>query len=240
MKRKLWLLNLVLLALLVYTGRQWRQSAQAARAREAAELNRKVKPAPPPPFTPLPAPAAVTPAGYADIAQQMLFDRSRNPNVVIETPKPPPPKPMPALPVYHGQMNLGDGPVAIFSVTASSAHQAVHPGEEIGPFKLLAVNADEVDFEWDGKKVSKKVDELTERKVEPEQQAAAPVVRTEAPPPPAAAAPATPGPGADNGAGGKICNANDPTPAGAVVDGFRKIVAPTPFGNICRWDPVGR
>jgi len=33
---------------------------------------------------------------------------------------------------------------------------------------------------------------------------------------------------------------NDSTPDGSVVDGYRKISVPTPFGNGCRWDPVAR
>ena len=239
MKRKLLLLNLALVALLAYTGWQLRQEYLAAKARDAAELSRKIKPGAPPPFTPFAQPGQVAPASYADIAQQMLFDKSRNPDVVIETPKPPP-KPMPALPLYHGQMQFSDGLIAIFSQTSTAPHEAVHIGDQIGQFKLVDVNKDEIVFEWDGKPVRKKVDELLEHKVEADLPAVA-VARTEAPAAPAAPPPpATPGPGADNGAGARLCNAGDPSPAGAVVDGFRKVVAPTPFGNICRWDPVGR
>jgi TonB family protein len=40
--------------------------------------------------------------------------------------------------------------------------------------------------------------------------------------------------------GFKRCELNDNTPAGTVVDGYRKVVSPTPFGEACRWDPVGR
>jgi len=242
LKRKLLLLNMVLAFLLASSGWRLRQEWLSAKAREAAELNRALRAAPPPPFAPLPTPAAVTPAGYADIAEQMLFDRSRNPNVVIEVPKPDPPKPkpMPPLPLYHGQMNLGDGPVAIFSQTANSAHEAVHPGEAIGQFKLLDVNKDEVALEWDGNTIRKKIDELMDRKVEQE-AAAPPPVRTEAPAPVAAAPPAAAtGPGLDNGNGTRSCISTDTSPAGAVVDGYRKVLVPTPFGNICRWDAVGR
>lgn len=241
MKRKLLLLNLVLVALLAYAGWQLRRAWVAARAREAAELNRKIKPAAPPPFTPLPPPGQVTPSGYADIAQQTLFDKSRNPTVVVEVPQvpAPPPKPMPPLPVYHGQMNIGDGPTAILSQSANSPHEAIRPGDPIGQFKLLSVNTEEIAFEWDGKRISKKVDELIDRTVV--QQAAASTPRTEqpaAPPPPVAQTPQ--GPGADTGRGFKVCAPNDSTPAGTVVDGFRKVISATPFGDSCRWDPVGR
>ena len=240
MKRKVLLLNAVLLVLLTYAGWQLRQAWLAARAREAAELNRKVPRAAPPPFTPLPAAAPVAAGGYAEIATQMLFDKSRNPNVVVEVPAPapaPPPKPMPPLPVYHGQMNLGSGPEAILSQTAAGAHEAIRPGEKIGQFKLLDVNSDEIAFEWDGNTVRRKVDTLIDRGAAPavastagrtEQPAATPVVRTPL------------GPGEDTGRGPKVCQPNDSNPAGAVVDGYRKVIAPTPFGDSCRWDPVGR
>ena len=241
MKRKLLLLNAVLLALLTYAGWQLRQAWLAARAREAAELNRKVPRAAPPPFTPLPAAAPVAPGGYAEIATQMLFDKSRNPNVVVEVPAPvtPPPKPMPPLPVYHGQMNIGSGPEAILSQTATSVHEAIHPGEKIGQFKLLDVNSDEIAFEWDGNTVRRKVDTMIDRSAAP--AAALTAGRTDQP----AAAPALAiktqlGPGEDTGRGPKVCQPNDSNPAGAVVDGYRKVIAATPFGDSCRWDPVGR
>jgi hypothetical protein len=234
-------MNVVLVASLAYAGWHLRQAWLAAKAREAAELNRKIKPGPTPPFTPLPAPGAVTPAGYANIAQEMLFDRSRNPNVVVDLPPPPPPpppKPMPPLPVYHGQMNLGDGSIAILSLTANTPHQAIHPGEEIGQFKLVDVNTDEITFEWDGKPVRKKVDELIDRRVQQDVVVTARTEQLAAPEAPAAKTPL--GPGEDTGRGPRICQPNDSMPAGAVVDGYRKVIAPTPFGESCRWDPVGR
>jgi hypothetical protein len=36
----------------------------------------------------------------------------------------------------------------------------------------------------------------------------------------------------------KLCNPGDTSPAGAVVDGYRKVVTRTPFGEVCRWEPV--
>jgi hypothetical protein len=245
LKRKLLILNLGLAAFLAYAGFALRHAWLAEKAREAAELNRPVKPGPPPIFNPLGVAPAVTPAGYATIAEETLFDRSRNPNVVIETPPPPPPKPMPPLPVYHGQMNIGTGPMASLSEKPASAGAFLHPGETIGPFKLVDVSSDEITLEWEGKTIRKKVDELLERSAQgPAAAPAAVTARTDqpaalAPPPPAAAKTAT-GPGADTGAGFKRCEPNDSTPPGAVVDGYRKVIYATPFGDACRWDPVGR
>ncbi|PWU00302.1 MAG: hypothetical protein C5B51_25580 [Terriglobia bacterium] len=244
MKRKLLVLNAALVILLSYAGFELRRAWLAAQAREAARLNRKIRPAAPPPIAPLPAAPAVSPGSYADIAQQMLFDKSRNPNVVVvvETPPPPPPKPMPPLPVYHGQMNIGSGPTAILSQTANSIHQMIRPGEQIGQFKLLDVNSEEIVFEWDGKEVRRRVDNLIDRSAVAAQVVASAGVRTEqpaAPPPPVIKTPT--GPGAELGRDNmRACDPSDSLPAGTVKDGYRKVIAATPFGESCRWDPVGR
>jgi hypothetical protein len=239
LKHKLLLLNVTLLAFLGYAGWHLRNARLAQKAREAAELNKKVKPLPPPPFTALPPTPPVSPATYADIAQNTLFDKSRNPTVVVETAPPPPPKPMPPLPVYFGQMNIGSGPMAILSETPRSSQQSVHIGEPIGQFKLVDVNSIDIALEWEGKTIRKNVDELVDHSALA--QTNAPSARTEqpaAPPPPVAKSAI--GPGADTGRGFKTCDPNDNMPEGSVVDGFRKVIIPTPFGNACRWDPVGR
>jgi hypothetical protein len=240
LNRKLVLLNFVLLAIAAYAGWQLRMRWIAANAHAAAELSKQIKPLPPPPFSPLPAAPPVVPATYAQIAQQTLFDRSRNPTVEVVVPPPPPPKPMPPLPVYHGQMNIGSGPMAILSQTANGQHEALHPGESIGQFKLVDVTTEEIAFEWEGKVIRKNVDELLDRTASSPQAAAA-SVRTEQPAAPApVVAKSAIGPGADTGRGFKVCDPNDNTPMGSVVDGYRKTPYATPFGNACRWDPVGR
>ncbi len=242
MNKKLVALNIVLLSIVAYAVWHLRNAWRAEKAREAAELVKSIRPLPPPPFTPLAAAPSVVPAGYADIAQQDLFDRSRNPTVVVEVPPPPPPKPMPPLPVYHGQMNIGNGPMAIFSLAPNSEHEAVRPGESIGQFKLVDVNTEEITLEWDGKIVRKNVDEMLDRTAGPQgNAAAAQAVRTEQPsaPPPPVAKTAL-GPGADTGRGTKICQPNDSLPAGTIQDGYRKVITPLPFGEACLWEPVGR
>ncbi len=239
MRRRLLLLDVVLVALVAYAGWQVRQADLRAKARAAAMLGRKVKPDPPPPFTPLPAPKPVIAGGYANIAQQTLFDKSRNPTVVVELPPPPAPPPMPALPVYHGQMNIG-GPTVFLSTTAGGTHEAIHPGEKIGQFKLVDVNMDEIEFEWEGKTVRRKLEALVDRGA-PAAPAGVAAARTEAPA--AAAAPAVAksaiGPGADTGRGYKLCDPNDNMAPGTVVGGYRKMIYQTPFGGACRWDEVG-
>jgi hypothetical protein len=240
LNRKLLILDVVLAAVAIYTGFQFRGQWLATRAREAAILNRKPNPLPPPQFAPLATAPPVLSAGYAEIAQKLLFDRSRNSTVVVEVPPPPPPKPMPPLPVYHGMMNIGDGPAAILSITATSPQMEIHPGEVIGPFKLVDVTTQEIALEWDGKIIRKTVEEILDR-------ATRQVVADASVPAPAAApAPVLPviksalGPGDDTGRGYKVCQPNDNTPDNSVVDGYKKLSLQTPFGNACRWDPVGR
>jgi hypothetical protein len=198
-----------------------------------------VKPLPAPPYQTIQPAPPVVPSTYAEVAQKMLFDRSRNPNVVVEVPAVPPPPPMPPLPVYHGMMSIGEeGPIAILSIGAGG-HRAIHPGEVIGQFKLVDVNTEEIAYEWNGETVRKKLNELAPAAANP--GSAAPAARTEGPaPPPAPAKPALKGPGEDTGRGFRVCSVSDGNAEGAVIDGFRKVIYNTPFGQACGWEPVGR
>jgi len=238
LNRKLLILDVVLAAVAVYAGFQFRGQWLAAKAREAAIVNRKPAPLPPPQFTPLATAPPVLSAGYADIAQKLLFDRSRNSTVVVEVAPPPPPKPMPPLPAYHGMMNIGDGPAAILSINAASPQMEIHPGEMIGPFKLVDVTTQDIALEWDGQIIRKTLDEILDRST---RQVVADANTQALPAPQSPALPVVKsalGPGADTGRGYKVCIPNDSTPDETVVDGYRKVSLPTPFGNACRWDPV--
>ncbi len=138
-------------------------------------------------------------------------------------------------------MNFGDGPLVIMSVTATSRHEAIKPGETIGPFKLIDITRDDLTLEWNGQRVRKQLWELQNRSL-PTPDAAANMARTEqAPPPPKPAeTPREKGPGEATTFGFKTCQSNDSTPDGTVVDGFKKVSITTPFGKSCVWDPVGK
>jgi len=241
MNRKLWILNLALACAVAWAGIELRDGWRAAKSHQAATLGRRLPATPTPPLQPLPNQPAVLPAAYKDVAQKDLLDRSRDPNVPIEPPPPPPPPPpVPPLPVYHGYMNLGGGPIAILSVSGKSSHEAVHPGDTIGEFTLRSVNTREIEFGWRDRVIHKTVDELEDHSSPAVQAAAA---RTVAPPPvaaapPPAAAPPAPGPGMDTHFGVKLCTPGDTSRVGAVVDGYRKVLSPTPFGSSCYWEPV--
>ncbi|HEY1217318.1 MAG: hypothetical protein ABSE42_11695 [Bryobacteraceae bacterium] len=237
MNRKFWIvLNLALACAVVWTTVEVRDAWRAAKAHQAATLGQRVAAPPMPRWQPLPNPPAVLPAAYKDVAQKDLLDRSRDPNVPVEPPPPPPPPPpVPPLPVYHGYMNLGGGPIAILSVKKGSAHEAVRPGETIGEFTLRSVNTSEIEFAWGDQVIRKSVDELEDH-TGPAVAAAG--VRTETPLPVAPPPPPPPGPGALTHFGVKLCNKGDTSAVGAVVDGYRKVMSPTPFGSACLWEPV--
>ncbi len=240
MNRKLWALNICLLGLAAYAGVELRQIWRADHARAAAELMQKSPHIAAPPYTKAPAPTAALPANYLDIAQHDLFDRSRNPDLPIEPkPLPPPPPPMPALPVYHGAMNIGDGPLAIMSVSAGGKHEAIKPGEMIGAFKLIDITRNDLTLEWNGQRVRKELWELQSHTL-PTSEPVATVAQTQqaAPPPRPAEPPSAKGPGALTTFGTKICQPSDNTPVGTVVDGFKKVSVATPFGPACIWDPA--
>ncbi len=239
MKRKLWLLNFVLLALIVAAGWYLRVRWLEERAREKQIWSQQLKPAPPPPVSALVAPAPVQAASYIDVAQKLLFSKDRNPNVEVVVA---PVKQMPPLPMAHGVFLFGDTPTVILSDKAGGAHKGYHPGQTIGEFKLLAVNNKEIEFEWDGKKVKRNLQDLLEEgaKSAPPPAPTAPVAAA-----PAAAAPAAStslaskgGPGTDIGGTVRACTPGDTSPAGTVQDGMKKIVSESPFGKVCRWEPV--
>jgi len=242
LNRKLLILNLALATAAIYAGVGLRDRYRAAQASHATMLNHRMPVVPPPAFSVAPPVPPVLPSGYADVAQKMLFDKSRNSTVVVEPPPPPPPpKPMPPLPAYHGQMKLpGQDLIVFLSESGRGPHQPVHIGESIGPFKLLEANSEALTLDWEGKTVTKNLKELVETGGPMAQAAPTPAAAKPAAPAPAQAKPMT-GPGADLG-GYKQCAANDGYPDGAVVDGYRKVVIPNPFAptGVCRWDPAGR
>jgi hypothetical protein len=232
--RNLLLLNLLLVALTALAGWQLRREWTAAQEREAALLNKTVEPAPPPPEWEPPPPEPLTAAAYFEIAERMLFSRDRNPVLEVEASPAPPPKPMPPAPVFHGVMNLGEGPIAIMSEEPKAPHREFRIGQSIGEFRLVGMTPREAVLEWEGKRVVSRREEAVERRDEPRQ----PAERTTAPPPAAPQVKAQTGPGVDIGRGVRACMPGDTTPPGTVVDGLRKVVSDSPFGAVCRWEPV--
>lgn len=245
MRRKLWLLDLFLLISVVITGFALKHRWSESSAREQALLKQAV-PAPPAPALPgMPRVNPVTPATYMAAVQMNLFSKDRNPNVILDPPPPPPPPPqMPPLPVAYGVMDLGAGPAAILAEKPGAAHRSYRPGEKIGAFKIVAMNNREILFDWDGQPVKKTLEELADHR--PTMTATGGTADA-APAPAAAATSAQPtvkslgeakGPGADLGNQTRACAPGDTSAPGTVQDGMRKVVTKSPFGDVCRWEPV--
>lgn len=228
-------MDLALLALVVALGWRLRQQWLQARHREQMVLGRVVRPLPPPPVSPLPAVEPVRAADYAEIAQKMLFSRDRNPTVIIEQA---PEKPLPPLPAFYGLIDLGDGLTAIMSEKPGGPGQGVRAGEKIGPFILAALDRQQAVLEWEGRKLTKKLEELIPRGAQAQGPAANPQAASAPPPQPVVQRPAVSGPGAAIGGDVRACQPGDTDPPGTVREGYRKVVTQTPFGLMCRWEPV--
>jgi hypothetical protein len=254
MNRKIVLLNLALLALAGALGWQARRHYLEMKAHEREILLRSAQArqvlAPPP----LPQPAPVAPVQYIDVAQRTLFAKDRNPNVILDPPPlPPPEKPIPPMPTYYGQIGFVDPPV-IFLTIGNAAQKRFQAGDKVGDFKLVSFDRDTITLGWNDKRVERKLDDL---KSKVDQAPQGPVAGSyQAPALPSSS---TGGSGgsrvkvlggsssdpvrADSTVGDTIsgsdfrgCVMNDSTPAGAVVNGYRKVVTRTLMGNSCYWE----
>jgi hypothetical protein len=246
MSRRLLILNTVLVLALISAGMKLRQVWLEAKGREQAILSVHAKPLAAPKAPAAPAKAPITPASYLEVAQKMLFSKDRNPDVVIEVP---PEEPLPPLPRVHGVMNLGDGLTVIMSEKAGERHHGVQVGQSIGPYKLAAIEGEQLVFTWKDKTVKKRVDELISRREEKQEVVAAPSdqANTGAPRPGGRIVPETPAskvpapkaeaaPGKELSPGISACQPGDDSPAGTEKDGKRKVITKTPFGESCRWE----
>ena len=152
------------LALIAWQGRVRWVEAQAERH---ANLNQPIRHIVPPRPVPRPKPDGVQAAKYADVATKNLFSKDRNPTVIVEAPKVEPPKVMPPLPVVYGVLTLSSGTKAIMAEKSGASSKTVHAGDAIGDFKILAMDANKVTFEWDGKPLERNFDDLVDHSASP-------------------------------------------------------------------------
>ncbi len=87
--------------------------------------------------------------------------------VIVDPPKIEKPKEMPPLPVVYGVLALPSGTRAIMAKNKSEPGIPVHEGDAIGEFKIVALDTQNVTFEWDGKEIARKIDDL-DRSFQPE------------------------------------------------------------------------
>jgi hypothetical protein len=240
LNRKLILLNLGLLALAGWLFWMLRLKWVELHMHEhtvlslSAQVRKRLDPPPPIPlFKPMAA------SDYNEVAQKTLFAKDRNPNVIIEVkpvPAPPPPPPMPALPAYYGTMSIGD-PVIMLKLPKGT-QKRYHAGEKVGPFELISFDNEKIVFEWEGKMVERKPEDLKEKEsATPEVAAATP--RPAAPPPPEAKKSEdmkdSDRLGLDEG-NVRLCVPGDTSPSGTVIGEYKKKVLNGPFGQTCTWE----
>jgi hypothetical protein len=238
LKHRLLLLNLVLAAVTAAAGWRLREEWLRDRQHSNSVLQRKAKVPAAPAIVPQPAAQPFVSVTYSDVAQKDLFAKDRNPNVVVEPVAVKVKPPWPPMPLLYGVMGLPSGMTAMLAEKRDAPTRAIKAGEMVGAMKLVALNTRVLTFEFDGERKEKAVDELVFRgapevaaapagPANPANGAAAQAARN-APAP-------TPKPGTEIGAQMKACQPGDVSPAGTVVEGYKKVVEQTPFGPACRW-----
>lgn len=244
MKPRLVALNVLLAAGVLAIGWQARVRWNDAQAARKANLNVPVRRVTPPPVTPVPKPEAPPATKYEDVAKKNLFSSDRNADIIIDPPKIEAPKPMPHLPVVYGVMTLPSGTKASMAEKPGEPSRMVKANDTIGEFKIVALDAQNVTFEWNGKQLPHKIEDLIDRS---NPQTSSSAQTAAAPSGPAVPPPAAPQPkpvnanptSADLGKEltptARACQPGDTSPAGAVVDGYKKTVQQTIFGAVCRW-----
>lgn len=141
------------------------------------------------------------------------------------------------MPVYHGQMNIGGGPIVFLTTPSDAGRQSARIGDKVGPFTLVDANTAELTFEWEGRTIRKTTEELLDHSI-PAPGPALARVEAAAPAPTMPKTPTGPGAAMSDGTGRTYCDPNDSTPQGTVVNGMRKTSSTTPWGSSCWWEPV--
>lgn len=186
--------------------------------------------------TPVPRPDGPPATKYEDVAKKNLFSSDRNDDIIVDPPKQEVVKPMPPLPVVYGVMTLPSGTKASMAEKAGEGSRMVKTGDSVGEFKILALDAKDVTFEWNGKEISKKIEDLIDRSNHETATAAAAPAPATPPPPSAPKAPSEANLGKELTPTTRACQANDNSPLGAVVNGYRKEGHMSPFGpSNCQW-----
>lgn len=243
MRGRLLLLNLLLLSACV--GAAWRLKVQREQhERRRSEFLKASVPASPAPAVALPAPPPqISAASYFRAAEKLLLSRDRNPAVIVEVAQP---KPVPPLPVYFGAMNFGDGPRVILALPGKPQKSYV-AGEKVGDFVLSAIEPSGLVFQWEDRTIRKRFDELKARLEAPEpspqspgasQAAQSASLQTVATVATVNTIQEVKGPGGEAGENLRYCQPGDSTPPGTIMDGYRKVVKRSPFGQQCLWEKV--
>src|SRR5262249_6179149 len=113
-------------------------------------------------------------------------------------------------------------------------------------FKLVAFDNENITLEWEGQQVQKRLGDLRMKEPPPEQAAAAAAAAPAAtavktlnnPSDAAKQTPSKPELGNDMGNGFRGCQPGDNSPAGTVLNGYRKVMSRSLMGSSCYWEQV--
>jgi hypothetical protein len=248
MTRRLIAFNLLLIALIAAACWRLRISWIEREQASARFFGQPVQPMAPPMVLIPDPPARLDATRYLEVAQQLMFSRDRNPTVIVEVEAP---KPMPALPLYYGIINLGDGPKVVLAAARESGQRSYRVGQQVGDFKLVAIEPAGLVLDWEGKRVVAAYADIRDTKPRAQTQSGGTTSRAGAvgsatsvqrPAAPVAAtsigSAAQAGPGAETGTDVRPCVAGDASPAGTVTGGYKKVLANSPFGKSCYWEKV--
>ena len=167
---------------------------------------------------------------------------------------------MPSLPYYYGQMAIGE-PVVVLGFV-SDDQKGYHAGENAGVFKVVSFDRESITFEWEDKTVERKFSELRPKEQTVAQsnqpanqssnQQSAPAANANGSQPSSAPTIKSLSPtgntvsssntreetkmGDDVGGGFRGCAPGDNSPAGTVVNGYRKVVSRSLMGSTCYWE----
>jgi hypothetical protein len=91
---------------------------------------------------------------------------------------------MPALPDYSGQMAFAE-PLILLSM-ANGAQRSYQPGDQVGEFKLVSFDQEKAVFEWKGKMIERRLDDLRPKQTTAQAAPAPPPANVSTPPKPVA------------------------------------------------------
>ncbi|MCY4534297.1 MAG: hypothetical protein OXB91_02960 [Bryobacterales bacterium] len=230
------------LALLVGWGgwAVWTGARQAASRHEIFST-----PATPPSAVQVPAeplPRAVRPTAYSAISSKNLFSAKRG-SLPRSTSRQAGQVPADPLPVLSGIANLGDGPAALLAAQAGARARWVGAGEQVGGYRLEAIQGDRLTFSFRGQRVIASAKDLQDesrwRAGRPRAAGPRPVGRI----PTSASALGGARPsraryriGAEFRPGRFAADATDGAPDGTVYEGYVRRVRQSPFGAQHWWE----
>ena len=170
MKRKLLIINVALLAIVLFGLAELMNSIAEADSRHEVLLGGSGEQKSPV-FPASAETSRLRPADFRPIVDRLLFSPDRNPVIEVEEPTQEQRNTArPAYPLLVGVMDFGDGPIAMLSETARGTPRPVAVGEQGGEFTFLAATEDGIVLEWSGRKFEVAEEELvgtTGKRVQP-------------------------------------------------------------------------